>query len=299
MPPDGPGFEKTKRNAAIWSLAYNAVLTVLKLVAALLTGSVALLSEAAHSATDIVASSFALIGIRIANEPPDDEHPYGHGKAESLAGFAESVLLLLIVGLIITESIQKLRSGSEVQNLGVGIWIMLFSAVTSPIIGTYVRRVGEKTESLALRSNGQHLMIDFWTSIGVLAALVVTGLTGWQAADAIFAIVLAIWIAFGAIGILREAIDQLIDRAMPQAEVDQIIRILSEEPGCLSFHRLRTRHSGNLHYIDVHIVVPNDWSVVQAHDLADSLEKHISSALPPAHVVIHVDPFDPKKVCQE
>ncbi|MEZ0325548.1 MAG: cation diffusion facilitator family transporter [Fimbriimonas sp.] len=289
------GLEIQKKRAAAVSLLYNLVLTILKLVAAVLTGSVSLLSEGVHSATDVVASFIAFLSIRAASVPPDDEHPYGHGKIESLAGLGESVLLLMIVVYIVFEAIQRLILGASVQNLGIGLWVMGISSISSLAVGIYVRRVGLETQSVALKSNGQHLMVDFWTSVGVLFALLLTQLTGWRQADAIVAILLACWIAFGAVLMSREAIDQLIDRKIPPDEMAAIERILNETQGCLSWHKLRTRHSGHVHYIDVHIVVPNDWSVVQAHDLADSVEKRIQAELAPAHAVIHVDPYDPLK----
>jgi cation diffusion facilitator family transporter len=268
---------------------------LLKLVAAALTGSVSLLSEGVHSATDVVASFIAFLSIKAASVPPDEEHPYGHGKIESLAGLGESVLLLLIVVYIVFEAAQRLATGAQVQNLDIGLWVMAFSSLSSLAVGAYVRRVGVATQSVALRSNGQHLMVDFWTSVGVLVALFITQVTGWKEADAIVAIALACWIALGAVMMSREAIDQLIDRKIPADEVARIEQILNEAEGCISWHKLRTRHSGHVHYIDVHIVVPSDWSVVQAHDLADSVEKRIQRELAPAHAVIHVDPYDPSK----
>jgi cation diffusion facilitator family transporter len=296
MAAEETSLESRKRLAAVASLLYNASLTVLKMVAALSTGSVSLLSEAVHSATDVVASSFAYVGVRIASAPPDEEHPYGHGKVESLAGFGESILLFLIVLYILAESIQKLLGGSSVKNLDIGLWIMGFSAVGSLLLGHFVSKIGRESNSIALRSNGQHLIVDFWTSLGVMAALATTKLTKWEQADAVFAIGLALWIAYGSFKMGREAVDQLIDRKMPEDEVERIVAILKGDRDCLSFHRLRTRHSGSEHYIDVHIVVPNDWSLVKAHEVADHLEKTIAAELHPAHVVIHVDPFDAKKL---
>jgi cation diffusion facilitator family transporter len=286
---------RDKRRAAAVSLVYNVALTVLKLGAALLTGSVALLSEAVHSATDVVASSIAFLSVRASMAPPDRDHPYGHGKIESLAGFAEAILLLLIVAYILFEAVRRLFVGSVVQNLDIGLAVMAFSSVTSVFVARYVSAVGKRTNSLALRSNGQHLMVDFWTSVGVLAALAVTRLTGWAQADSVFAIVFAVWIAFGASRLAIEAVHQLIDQRMPDEEIALIEEILARADGALSYHNLRTRHSGHVHYVDVHVVVPNDWSVVQAHDLADALEKEIERRLAPAHATIHIDPYDPAK----
>lgn len=282
-----------KSKAAGLSLGYNVVLTTLKLGAAVLTGSVSLLSEGVHSATDVIASGFAFLSVRAASAPPDEDHPYGHGKIESVASFGEAVMLLGIVVYIVFEAVNRLRQGSEVHHLDIGLWVMGISALSSLAVGHYVNTVAKQTDSMALRSNGQHLMVDFWTSIGVLVALGVTRTTGWVHADAIFALILAGWITHGAWGMVRESFDHLVDKALPAEEIAKIRVILDAEPGCLSWHQLRARHSGETHYIEAHVVVPNDWSVVQAHDLADRIELKIAEALSPAQVVIHIDPFDP------
>jgi len=286
---------RLKKRAATISLAYNIVLTLLKLAGALLTGSVSLLSEAIHSATDIIASGIALLSVRAAAAPPDEEHPYGHGKIESLAGFAESILLLMTVGYVVYESIQRLLRNSAVENMNLGIWIMGFSVVSSFLVGRHVQKIADETGSMALASNGQHLMVDFWTSLGVLAALLVTKLTGWAQADSYFAMALAAWLALGAYRLSHEAFQQLIDRRLEDSEIEKVREMVHEHPGILSFHRLRSRMSGTTRYIEFHVVVPAEWSVVEAHDCVDVLEKKIAEALQPAVVVIHVDPYDPAK----
>lgn len=290
-----PDVERSKRRAAGLSLATNVVFTALKIVASALTGSVALLSEAAHSATDVVASGVAYASIRAASAPPDEDHPYGHGKIESLAGFGESVMLLVIVAYIVATSIPRIFHPEPVQSLGVGLWIMGASALGSLFVGRYVSNLGKRTESLALQSNGQHLLVDFWTSLGVLAALTITKLTGWSQADAVVALFLAVWIARNAWLMSNEAFQHLIDRRISDEDLACIHGILKSEPELMSYHRLRTRHSGHWHYIDMHVVVPREWSVVQAHELADRIEKRIERELAPARVVVHVDPFDPTR----
>lgn len=284
-----------KRRAAGASLGFNLLSTAFKLIAAVLTGSVALLSEAVHSMTDVVASSIAYVSVRVAAAPPDEEHPYGHGKVESLAGFAESILLLIIVVYIVFESIRKLISGGGVERLGFGMIVMGASALGAVVVGLYVTSVGRKSGSLALQSNGQHLRVDAVTSLGVLVALAVTALTGWKQADSVVAILLAAWIGFSAWLLAKQAFDQLIDRRLPDEEVTTIRAIVAKHDGILGCHRLRSRLSGSQRYIDMHIVVPNQLTVVEAHELADQLEKHISEALEPAQVVIHVDPYDESK----
>lgn len=288
-------LERQKQRAAQVSLVYNASLTVIKLIAAAFTGSVALLSEGVHSATDVVASSFALLSVRAAARPPDDDHPYGHGKIETVAGFGEAILLLGIVGYIVLEAIQRFIHGSQVQSLDFALGVMALSSVSSLAVARYVTRIGQRTDSMVLKSNGQHLMVDFWTSVGVLVALAITRLTGWAQADAVCAFLFAAWIAYGAWGMVCETFNELIDRALPEEEMQAIRAILDEEKGCLSWHRLRARHSGSTHYVDVHVVVPREWSVVQAHEIADRLEKKIEARLQPAVAVIHIDPFDAQK----
>jgi cation diffusion facilitator family transporter len=293
--PEGERFAHMKRRAATFSVGLNVFQVGIKVAGAVLTGSVSLLSEAVHSATDVVSSLLAFFSVRAAAAPPDDEHPYGHGKIESLGGFGESILLFLICGYVGFEAVQRLLIGGEVRNLGLGIGIMAASTVLSLGGSIYVRGVARLTNSMALRANGQHLFVDFWTSVGVLLALGVTYLTGWVQADSLAALVLVAWIARGAWRLGRDAFHQLIDRRLSDDELRRVEALIDEEPELISHHRLRTRFAGDVRYIEFHAVVPNDWSVVRAHELADRLEKRIADALAPAYVVVHVDPYDPAK----
>ena len=290
-----PSDERLKRRASLLSLITNLCLTLLKVMAAMLTRSMSLLSESIHSGGDVIAALVAYLSVRAAAIPPDEEHPYGHGKIESLASFGESILLFMMVGLIFKESIDRLTHGASVKNVDIGLWIMGVSALTSLVVGPYIRRVAQKTDSMALKSNGRHVMIDFWTSVGVLSALLVTRFTGWEEADAWFAMGLGLWIAGNAIYMGRESVQQLIDRRVSDDEIARINEVLKNATGLVSYHRLRTRHSGNVHYIDVHVVVPNDWTVVQGHNLADEIETALESALQPAQAVVHIDPYDAHK----
>jgi cation diffusion facilitator family transporter len=287
--------ERLKSRAASASLLFNLGSTILKIVAAVLTGSVSLLSEAIHSATDVASSTIALLGVKAAAVPPDEEHPYGHGKIESLAGFGESILLFLVVIYVVAEAIHRLVVGHTVQSLDLALAVMALSTVGSFAVSRYVFGVAKATGSIALKSNGQHLVADFWTSVGVLVALGLTRYAGWQQADAVIAICLSAWIGYSAWRLATQAFQELIDVRLTPEELAQISELLKAEGRLLSYHRLRTRRSGNMRYIDMHIVVPNDWSVVQAHEVADDLEKRIEEELAPAQVVIHVDPFSAVK----
>ncbi len=284
-----------KRRAAGVSLGFNIASTLVKFAVATVTGSVSLLSEAFHSATDILSSGIALASVRAAAAPPDEEHPFGHGKIESLAGFGESVLLLGIAVYVLVEAIARLLVTKPVDSLDLGIWVMAASAAGALLVGLYARRVARKTDSLALLSNSQHLFVDFVTSLGVLVGLAIVHVTKWQWADAVLAVGFAFWMGLGAWKLSHLAFHELIDVRLPEGELQRIHAVLASETDVLDVHRLRTRRSGNQRYVDMHIVVPRDWDVVQAHDVADRIEKTIARELAPANVVVHVDPFDPNK----
>ncbi len=284
--------DASKSRAAAVSVAFNAVSTLFKLVGAILTHSVSLFSEAAHSAADVVASLIAFFSVKAASAPADDEHPFGHGKIESLAGFAESIFLLLTMGFIANEAINRLLMGGEVHHLETGVAIMAASAVGSLLVGLYVQKEGNRSRSLALQSNGQHLMVDFITSAGVLVALLIVRYTPWKHADPVLALVFAAWIGFNSVKLCMQAYEQLIDRRLADEEITQLQNLFDGATEIVSYHRLRTRLSGQTRHIDVHIVVPSTWSVVEAHRVADDLENLIRENLHPAEVVIHVDPYD-------
>ena len=283
-------LDRKKQTAASLSVAYNLVAMAVKVAAAGVTGSVSLLSEAAHSATDIVASLISYFSVRAAAAPADDEHPYGHGKIESLAGLGESILLMVIVGYVVIESAQRLLRPVSLPSVDIGLVVMAVSAVSSFCVGLHVQKIGREANSFALQSNGQHLLIDAWTSVGVLVALAVVKITGWASADSVCGLIFAVWMGYGAFTLSQKAFHDLIDHRVEPSEVEAIERILRRTDGVLGFHKLRTRHSGSTHYIDVHVVVPRTWTVVQAHDLADQLEKEIETELNPAVAVIHIDP---------
>lgn len=294
-----PEEEAAKRRASALSLGFNLLQSALKIAAAVLTGSVSVLSEAVHSSTDVMASLLAFAGVRAAAVPPDEEHPYGHGKIESLAGFAESILLFGIVIYICITAVSRLLSRPTLEKLDLGLIVMAISALGCLIVSKLVMAAAKKTRSLALKSNGQHLTADFWTSIGVLVALGGTWLTHWTWLDPVVAILIALWMCYGAWHLAHEAFDHLIDRRLSDDELAEIEKIIEAKHDVLGHHRLRSRLSGNVRYIDMHIVVPNEWTLIQAHEVADELEKQIASELAPAQVVIHVDPFDAGKAAPE
>lgn len=284
--------EREKDGAARLSLAYNLLATAGKIVAAALTGSVGLAGEAAHSAVDVVSSGIALLSVRYAARPPDEDHPYGHGKVEAVSALAEAGLLFLTAGPLVVASVGRLISGGAVERVELGAGVMAVSAVSAFVVAARVSAVARRTGSPALEGNGHHLRADGLTSLGVLAGLLATRLTGWNGADGLVGTVLGVSmvVAGGRLGV--GAVQQLLDRALPADEQAKIRAILDADPGVISHHALRGRHLGSDHDVDVHVVVARDWSVVQAHDLADRLETEIEAALAPCRAVIHIDPLD-------
>lgn len=254
-----------------------------------------MLSEAVHSATDIFASLMAYLGIKAASEPPDDDHPYGHGKIESLAGFGESIMVFGMVAYVAFESMKRLVQPEPIEEVSVGVIVMAVSIVVACFASALAGRVGRETNSMALKSNAAHWMLDAVTSVAVLVGLLVYTVTKATWVDPVLGLGLSAWMFWGAVKLSREAFHELIDVVLPEAEIQEIIALIESDPNVLGYHRLRTRRSGELRHIDLHVVVPAEWSVVRAHDAADALENKIEDALKPAKVVIHVDPFDEHK----
>lgn len=281
-----------KSGAAALSVASNTTLVVLKLMAGLFSGSVSIISEAIHSANDLLASLIAYWSVRIADRPPDQEHPFGHGKAESISGAIEAGLIILAAVWILVEAIRKLFTGGELEHVGFGSLVMVFSVLVNFVVSRYLFKIAKEEDSLALEADAQHLSTDVYTSLGVTIGLFLVWITGWQIIDPIVAIIVALMI--GRIGwkLTRDASRHLMDYRLPEEEVVQINAILASESRVQSWHDLRTRKSGSYRHIDLHIVLPSSSTLLEAHEIADSLEHRISEQLSSAHVVIHTDPFD-------
>lgn len=284
-----------KRLAATISVVSNSTLVVLKLLVGLLTGSVSVLAEAIHSANDLIASVIALVSIRIAEHPPDREHPYGHGKAEGISAAVEAVLIAGAGVWIVVEAVQKILKQQEVEHLGWGAGVMVVSVVLNTIVSRYLFRVAREEDSPALEADAHHLATDVYTSLGVAVGLGVVWLTGWHIVDPVVAIAVALLIMRIGYSLTLKSLHHLMDARLPTTEIARIEDILNGETRIHSWHNLRTRKSGNVRHIDLHIVFRNDATLLEAHEVADALEKRIAQELAPAHVVIHVDPYDPQK----
>jgi cation diffusion facilitator family transporter len=294
MNPAGEESQISKPAAAAVSIASNATLIALKLAAAAITGSVAILSEAIHSLVDLAASVIAFVSVRRADEPADVEHPYGHEKLESLAASIEGMLILVGAGLIIYESVHRLSTGASVEKLGVGIAVIAFSTVTNLGVSRFLSRQARRQSSPALAADAAHLSTDALSSIGVLLGLVLVAITGADAIDSAVAIAVAAIIVVAGLRILRQSASALVDEAPPPEVMDQIeaaiARARADVPEIVGYHKLRARTTGRRHYIDLHVQFRSGTTLERAHELAHELRDAIESDLGNAEVLIHVEP---------
>ena len=281
-----------KTRAAAISIASNATLIALKLVAGAITGSIAVITEAIHSGIDLLASMVAYFSVRKADEPPDESHPYGHEKVENVAAGIEGMLILVGAGIIIYESVRRLVEHAEVEKLGVGIAVIGFSAVANFTVSGYLYRQARLTDSPALEGDAAHLRTDAFTSLGVLLALILVQITGIQELDAITALIVAVAIVWAGIQILSRSSRVLVDEALPEDEL-AVVRGAIEEFGSdevVGFHKLRARRAGSRRYVDLHVQFRAGTTLERAHELAHELQREIRGRLRGADVLIHLEP---------
>ncbi len=281
--------------AARLSVVSNTLLVAGKLGIGFAIGSVAVLSEAMHSATDLVAALVAFFAVRAADMPPDDRHPYGHGKFEALSSLVEGVLIFVAAGIIAVSAVRSLFAGTHAHTPILGMVAMGVSALVNVCVARRLFRVARETESPALEADAHHLMTDVWTSAAVFAGLGLVAITGEARFDPLVALGVAFMVVRTAGGICRDAIGFLLDGRLPDDEIEMVEDILRADPRVLSYHKLRSRRSGGERHVDVHIQVDDDLSLREAHSLTEDLEDRIRTALPGMEVVIHTEPFEEER----
>jgi cation diffusion facilitator family transporter len=284
----------TKAGAATVSVLSNSLLVAAKLAAGAITGSIAIVTEAAHSAIDLIASVIALISVRMADEPPDSEHPYGHERFENLAAAIEGMLIVVGAGVIVYEATKRLVNGSSVEHLGVGIAVIGASAAINIVVASFLRRRSRELGSAALQGDAAHLATDALTSIGVLVGLALVQITGKTSFDAIAALAVAGAIVFAGVRILSRSGRTLVDEAPPAAELDRIEATIAAErtgaPQIVGYHKLRARRSGVRILVDMHLQFRSGTTLERAHQIAHKLRDAIEAELPGSEVLIHVEP---------
>ena len=284
---------RTRTSAAGLSIISNSLLILLKVTAGILSGSISIISEAIHSGIDLVAAGIAFFSLRLAGRPADREHPFGHGKIENVSGTIEAALIFVVAAFIGYEAVGRIIEGKALEYLSLGIAVMAVSVVVNVIVSRHLLRVARETDSLALEADARHLTADVYTSLGVLVALVVVQITGFDILDPVIALMVGIFILRTAYDVLKRSFGGLVDVRLPGGEEELIASCIMEHYGeLLGFHELRTRKAGRERHIDLHLVVAKTASVEEAHRLCDHLEIDIESKLPHSVVTIHIEPCE-------
>jgi cation diffusion facilitator family transporter len=276
--------------AARLSVFSNTFLVLLKLVVGVVTGSVSVLSEAVHSAVDLLAAGIAFFSVRASDIPADDHHPYGHGKIENVSGVAEGLLIFGAAGLILYQAVQKFREPEAIEYHSLAIAIMAISVFVNWSVSRFLMRVARETESIALEADAHHLGVDVLTSLGVALGLVVTALTGWTILDPLIAVGVALFIMRIAWNLASEAGAPLLDHRLPQEEIQRIRDILDGDARVLGYHKVRARRSGAHRHVDLHLQLDPALNLLDAHRVAEEVEDQIRDAFPAVHVITHVEP---------
>jgi ferrous-iron efflux pump FieF len=276
--------------AAFASIAMAVTLIVLKSWAALQTSSMAMLGSLADSGLDLVASLVVLLGVRIAAQPADYDHRFGHGKAEALAALVQVILITLSAIFIGFRAVQRLLSGAQTAEAELGIGVSVIAMGLTVALITYQRNVVRRTGSLAIGTDRLHYSSDLMLNGSVIVALVLDQFAGLAGADAVFGLLIALWLAWGAWKASSHALDQLMDREWPDERREQFLAATKEYPELAGLHDLRTRSSGTHFFAQFHVWVPAEWTVREAHDRLDRIEEQLQQRFPDTEILIHVDP---------
>lgn len=275
------------------SIAAAIATITLKVIAWQMTGSVGLLSDAAESVVNLAAALIALSVILWSTRPPDEEHAYGHEKADYLSAGFEGALILAAAGTIAWVAIDRLINPTGLTDIGIGLTISVAASVINFGAAKMLVKAGKEEGSLTLVADGQHLMADFWTSLGVVTGVALAWLTGWGPLDSIVALLVAVHIVRTGYSLVRESMGGLMDRALPDGERAAIDAVLAGHRGeSVEFHALRTRRAGRRAFISVHVLVPGGWTVQEGHDFVEEVEGELRAALDNATVFTHLEPIE-------
>ncbi len=287
------GEDRAKVRAASVSIMSNSLLVLLKLVVGFLSGSISIISEAAHSASDLAAALIAFYSVRAAARPADERHQYGHHKIENVSGIIEALLIFGAAVIIIYEGIDKLINGVHIDHLWLAVGVMGFSAVANLVVAEGVLYpTARRTESAALEADGAHLRTDVYTSLGVVIGLLLVKITGQTWLDPAVAIGIAGLILFTAVRLIMRSTRVLLDEALPAEEMAEIRRCVGEHRGeiIVDYHKLRARRSGSRRHVDLHVTVDDALSVGEAHEIAHHIAADLRDCLPNLDVLVHVEP---------
>jgi cation diffusion facilitator family transporter len=287
-------MRKDSLSKFIWLSILAAVLTIaLKTTAYFYTGSIGLLSDALESLINLAAAIIALVLIKIAAQPPDEDHAFGHDKAEYFSSGIEGMLIFFAAFGILYSAVPRLFSPPPLEHIGFGLFISLVATLINLVVGLTLIRAGKNHHSIILEADGRHLLTDVWTSIGVVLGILIVSLTGWLILDPIIALLVALNIVWTGFQLIRRSALGLMDTTVSTETQEKIVEILdgyvAEKK--IDYHALRTRQSGARKFVSVHILVPDDWTVQKGHDLTEEIENDICQAVSDSTVFTHLEPL--------
>lgn len=277
-----------------WLSIVVAVATIsLKFGAYLLTGSVGLLSDAAESIVNLVAAVVALVALRVAAQPPAQRHHFGRTKAEYLSAAVEGIMIFVAAAFIMYASVGRFLNPKPIEQVGIGLTISVVASLLNGGAAWLLIRAGRTHRSITLEADGKHLLTDVWTSVGVVAGVLLVGVTGWLQLDPLIAFLVGLNIIWTGWGLISQSLNGLMDHAMGDEEHERLSKILTEfETSQTRFHSVRTRVAGHITYIDMHVLVPGGWTVQQGHDLVEEVEAKVKNEFSEAEVMTHLEPLD-------
>lgn len=283
--------QSKKTRVALLSICSNIILIILKVIAGIMSGSVSIISEAIHSSMDLAAAIIAFFSVRLSSKPADKSHPYGHGKIENISGVIEGLLIFVAAFLIIKGAVSKIIYTEEVAETSIGIVVMIIASLANIFVSRTLYKVAKAEDSVALEADALHLMTDVYTSAGVAVGLILIKLTGISILDPIVAILVALLIIKEAWSLCHHAFSPLLDASLSDEEQQQIKDLLQKYYGQIKdYHKLRTRKSGNLRYIDFHMLVDGDLTVRESHKLTQIIEEELEKIMHNTSVNIHIEP---------
>lgn len=283
-------LSETTARAAVASATTAILLLALKAIAAWQTNSVALLGSLADSSLDVLASLVTLYGVRLAATPADHDHRFGHGKAEALAALFQVALVTASAGAIGWRAIQSFQREAPVSDPGLGIAVSVVAILATLVLVSYQKRIIAETGSVAIQADSLHYQGDILLNLSVILALVLERYLALVGADAVFGIVIALWLGWGAFKASAEAIDQLMDKEWPEDERTRFVEVAIGNPEVRGIHDFRTRRSGGHAFAQFHMVVARDMNIAEAHDVVEEVEDALHAAFPRTEVLIHLDP---------
>lgn len=295
-------IDEKKKFVASLSIISNIILTVLKIIVGIISGSISIMSEAIHSLSDFLASVLTFFSVIKSSQPADEDHPYGHGKYEDMAGFIEGILIIIASIYIIYKSAKKIIFGlpTDTENT-LGIAVMLIATIMNFIVSSLLFKVAKESNSISLYADGQHLRTDVYSSFGVFLGLILIQSTGHAVLDPIIAILIAVLIYKTGYSLSKKAMMNLLDHSLPEKDIEQITQIVNQlsNSAVLKEHSIKARQLGPTKDIDLILQFPADTTICECHKICDEIEKQIQKFYVGSSISIHTEPLCYKNECKK